>query len=498
MITRNISDIEGAASLHAAIRQMIEGGEMQGQVSLMSLVREMRDDRLMANVGTAALLPLLALDRGMNVMSDTGGHLKGRSGAVHRMMCEMAWPRMERIARDLIMAYQPPAEGAARALIEAQQAMLQLAAELTAEGAEWHGHAPALRLAGLLAIGGGARIRIEVNDGGKDHPEAEVIAAPKAGRPRVRKARQYAAADTLVTQKAFSGELTAQPRALTTARGCTTYAALMIGADTADIEGAGLLTAWDRRVQNGVASLWLAGNRYMTAAAIARTINGRMDGSWIAPAMQDAVIESVQRQQGMIITINYNEEARRRGWDSLRLTGAVLPVTSIDAIAGGGTRGYMIVINDAPPLLTYAQQCNQLLRIPTELLDVRLCRDGMIADGERPRTGPVFEAVREYLLIRIARMHRNADVRASSKRGAKVTELTDTIRAGTLYEITGTNQCRNIRNARKRVRDAAQLCLDYWRAMGWIGGYMVEMGGNSVTAWRIDIQGTDAGSIIPT
>ena len=495
MITRNISDIEGAASLHAAIRQMIEGGEMQGQVSLMSLVQEMRDDRLMANVGTAALLALLALDSGMNAMIDMGGRLRGRSEAVHRMMCEMALPRMERIARDLIMAYQPPAEGAARALIEAQQAMFQLAAELTAEGAEWHGHAPALRLAGLLAIGGGARLRIEVNDGAEEQPE--VIATPKVRRPRVRKARQYAAADTLVTQKAFNGELTAKPAALKTAPGCTTYAALTIAADATDITGADRLTAWDRRVQNGVASLWLAGNRYMTAASIARTINGRTDGSWIAQAMQDAVIESVRRQQCMKITINYPDEAKRRGWDSLKLTGAVLPVTSIEAIAYG-TRGYMIVIHDAPPLLTYAQQCNQLLRIPTELLDVRLCRDGMIADGERPRTGPVLEAVREYLLIRIARMHRNADVRASSKRGAGVTALTDTIRADTLYEITGTNQCRNIRSARKRVRDAAQLCLDYWRAMGWIGGYMCEMGGNSVTAWRIDIQGTDAGSIIPT
>ena len=117
------------------------------------------------------------------------------------------------------------------------------------------------------------------------------------------------------------------------------------------------LTPYDMAVYIAICSIYKAGNEYFTDRDVLAVMGASTKGA--AEKQIEAIRESVEKMQSIIITIKISEKEARKysGAVLLDRTGAILPLI-VDAM-----KGYKLL--DEPLLLWYAEVKGHVKTIPT-------------------------------------------------------------------------------------------------------------------------------------
>ncbi|MGG3803475.1 hypothetical protein [Metabacillus fastidiosus] len=163
-------------------------------------------------------------------------------------------------------------------------------------------------------------------------------------------------------------------------------------------------TPYDRSVHNAVCSIFEAGNTHFTTDQVYRCMNGLDDKQFVSPQAAGAITKSLDKSRRINVRIDYTNEFKERNKDDIDIQKVeefvmedyVLPAKKVTLKAGGKeVSGYQL--NNKPILYEYAQITNQVLTVPSKLLNTK---DVIKSTQE-------VIVIREYLIRRIEVMKRN-------------------------------------------------------------------------------------------
>lgn len=257
--------------------------------------------------------------------------------------------------------------------------------------------------------------------------------------------------------------------------------------DNLKITGRQPFTQYDRAVYDAVTSLWIAGNRTVTADMICREMVGKTEQEKPSQGQKSAVTKSLEKMRFTRATINCGDEfaMRRIQIDGSAATGGydenLLYLRGKWLKAGKHTiRGYDIL--SAPVLYEYSRMTKQIISVPVALLDVKK-RD---KKGEFTTHSLDYKESRvllkSYLLRRIEGMkgknglNNHCIALKDYEKGGKIHEGLYTIAGNPELsqpaEAGATDAERTKRkNDARYIRDDVELILDYWKAGKYIKGY---------------------------
>lgn len=205
------------------------------------------------------------------------------------------------------------------------------------------------------------------------------------------------------------------------------------------------MTAYDRLVQDSVATLWAAGNKAFTPAQVFRTMAGiKGKGNKPSATSLSKVEESIDKQFLTLITLDYSEEARGR-----ELTFEGEPVNeykiqthmltgrkeTIRTAKGSEVVGYRLL--EAPILYRHDMATKQIISYPQTLLE---------------KTSTVVSNTPRNMLIRAYLIKRTRRMKANAPRELRC------IQYSTLYEEIGEADAG--KKARQAIRESAAKLLD--------------------------------------
>lgn len=207
---------------------------------------------------------------------------------------------------------------------------------------------------------------------------------------------------------------------------------------------------FDGDVHGAVASLWVAGNRCVTAAQVAQTLTGSRKPT---ATQISEVSESLDRQMHAFVTIDMTEEARGRSLtyegepvSSLVIESAMLPAekTTIRTANGKAVEGYTLL---RPPVLyRHAAVVGQVVTFSQRMLET---------DSAGSNTLPRVVA-KNYLARRVGQ------IRGKGK-------VSNRIRLDTVYLKSGVDP--DNRKARSDMNKYVESILALWAESGDIDGY---------------------------
>ena len=229
------------------------------------------------------------------------------------------------------------------------------------------------------------------------------------------------------------------------------------------------LTPFDRRVLEAACTIWQAGGTAVTPKTLARMIRGLKPDAQVRPEHRDEIISSVRIMQGTVIKLDYKAKGRQCSAE-----GAILPCI-IYSTQNGGDTFTAIRLLAQPPAFTLAKARGHIITIPAAALAVRyLDPDGTIS-GRLLSNTPTSEAVKDYLLRRIALMQ---------ARGKRPLGRSNRILWQSVIDAAGGSAPAP--KVKTRIRALARTCLQYWKAIGMIADYSAEPREQAIT-----IQGAD-------
>jgi len=152
-------------------------------------------------------------------------------------------------------------------------------------------------------------------------------------------------------------------------------------------------TPYDRTVVNAACSIYEAGNANFTAKQVYRCMNGLNDTQDVSPQAVAAITKSLDKARSTIIKIDCTQEAAayKNNTDfKCEIEDYILPIRKVTLISGNEELiGYSL--NGKPILYEYAQMSNQVLSVPSKLLNTK----------DVIRSTPEVIVIREYLIRRI-------------------------------------------------------------------------------------------------
>lgn len=263
------------------------------------------------------------------------------------------------------------------------------------------------------------------------------------------------------------------------------------GDENVKLSGKQSFTEYDRNVYNAVSSLYIYGDQshIVTPAMVYRAMTGMTETENPSPAQIDAVTRSLDKMRFIRARINCTDElrARRITLNSKQINSGeidtyLLAADLITVSAGGQVvKGYRIL--KEPILHEYSEAVNQVLTLPSSLLDIKeLDSEGTITTRSLPNTESRI-LIRGYLLRRIEGM--------KGKNGLKndTISLYDYLRDDTthqgLYSIAG--RAEPTRTEAQRIRDDAEKMLAYWKAVGYIKGYTMQTEKKKITGFKLSV-----------
>ena len=209
------------------------------------------------------------------------------------------------------------------------------------------------------------------------------------------------------------------------------------------------MTQFDSDVQSALATLWVAGNRCVTASQVCQTLTGskKPTGKQIAD-----VASSIDKMMRAWVDIDATQEARGRKMefegsqvDDMRLSGYMIAAEKVTIRTRNGktTEGYSIL--RAPILYRHAAMLGQVVTFPQHMLET-----DDAGTNTKPRT-----LAKNYLARRIGQMQRG--------------KVSNRVRLDTVYkkaEVDPEN-----RKARNELNKYIESLLTLWKASGFIAGY---------------------------
>lgn len=204
-------------------------------------------------------------------------------------------------------------------------------------------------------------------------------------------------------------------------------------------------TAYDRSVHNAVCSIYEAGNTTFTADQVYRAMNGYDDSQYVSPQAIGAVTKSLDKSRSILVKIDYTNEAKayKKDVEQFVMEDYILSAKKITLKAGGKeVIGYKL--NSKPILYQYAQLTNQVITVPSKLLNTK----------DVIKSTPEVIVIREYLIKRIEEMKN-----PSNKMGNKI--LFESI-----YNII--DQPDPDKKKAKKVRDIVKTLLTKFKTEKYI------------------------------
>lgn len=216
------------------------------------------------------------------------------------------------------------------------------------------------------------------------------------------------------------------------------------------------MTKYDRSVHDAVATLWVAGNRAVTA----RQVYQAMTGSDSKPKQSaiDKVEESLDKQRRTFVKLDYSQELRGKTaeFDGETITAASAYIETymlnadkqvITTSNGRSVSGY--VFKDAPVLYKHDCTTKQIISYPQALLE---------ATAKVASNTETNMLIRNYLIKRIKTMSRNGNGYLSKH-----------IKYETIYKAAGNET--DSRTQRNRMNETVRKYLDALRDVGMISGW---------------------------
>lgn len=134
------------------------------------------------------------------------------------------------------------------------------------------------------------------------------------------------------------------------------------------------ITQYDMAIMDAVYTLLVNGATTFTPEMVVRIMSGNFDQD-VTRQKYEAVTTSLRKLSMIRITIDCTNELRTRkkicAGDTARLTSYLMPLREIDIQSANHQtimHGYQLI--EKPVLYTYAEMINQIINIPTELLEI--------------------------------------------------------------------------------------------------------------------------------
>ena len=252
------------------------------------------------------------------------------------------------------------------------------------------------------------------------------------------------------------------------------------------------ITEYDRNVYNAVTSLYVYGDQshVVTPAMVYRAMTGMNDAEKPSPQQIGAVTRSLNRMSCIRVRLDCTEELRSRriphnldGYIRAGRIGTYLLNTKDYFVEAGGKKMWAYKIEEPPILYRYSKALKQVLSVPASLLDIKAIDAAGQITGNRIANTESRIAIKGYLLRRIEGMKNQKNNLDNSSIALQSYERDGKHHAG-LYEIGG-NATPSTREA-VRIRDYVTAALDYWKAEGYIKGYVWIKSGKKIV--RLEIQ----------
>ena len=250
------------------------------------------------------------------------------------------------------------------------------------------------------------------------------------------------------------------------------------------IKGPERLTAYERTVFNGIASLWEAAHKegndkpVVTPAMIYKAMPGSGDRR-ITSGQKGAIVKAINKFRLLHIEIDATDEMHKRKKigpkEKFTLDSYCLLCTHVQRKAQNGYPvEHAYRIEAEPIILTYSRAAGQLLSIRGEYIDIRRVIHGEITK-KAINMSEDRQAITDYLLRRIAIIKN--DARNKRRRQS------NNILFESLFADTGRGS-----QDRYQEKDFRNFCfdvLDYQTAAGNIKGYKKIIDGRKITGIEI-------------
>lgn len=203
------------------------------------------------------------------------------------------------------------------------------------------------------------------------------------------------------------------------------------------------MNAYDKRVNTSAFALYNAGNEYMTAGQIFRTMGGK---GHHAQARYEKLKDSIEKMAMVRININNEQEAIKYKYPTFQKFGANLLACSYEETVemNSGKSDYCLHMLEVPPLMKYAIEHNQVTTYTPEQFKMPLSMTEMNC------------AIDDYLRYRIARASGN----------------TIKILLNTLFEYCNIST----RNDRRYTKQRFNTFLNFYAEVKLIQGYSINTG----------------------
>ena len=138
------------------------------------------------------------------------------------------------------------------------------------------------------------------------------------------------------------------------------------------LSGRAEFTAYDSEVQDGVITLWEAGNKTFTPSMVYRAMNGMDETEKVGKQALDTVTRSIEKCRHIFVKIDITQEARlyNKAIQKAAMDGYLLECRGVTIKTGGHTQnGYRLLAK--PLLYQYAQISGQVISAPYRLMQTK-------------------------------------------------------------------------------------------------------------------------------
>lgn len=241
-----------------------------------------------------------------------------------------------------------------------------------------------------------------------------------------------------------------------------TYVSLKIEDLKHELPAISRLDPFDGEVLSACISLYAEGNEYVTPEMIYRHMLGNKRGARLHPQMREAILASLRKLRLTSIIIRAEQELEAGYSKKSRYEGVILPNEVIEdetvSLNGENVRDCIHFFRNSP-LYDYADDKNQISRIPVAMLDVP-------ADNDK-----------EFIILKGYLARRYAEARNPNSK------LGNIIRYYSLFAYMGIDS--DNRKHTKRIRDKVKLILETWKKAGYITGYEEIKEGRTIAKIKI-------------
>ena len=224
------------------------------------------------------------------------------------------------------------------------------------------------------------------------------------------------------------------------------------------------LEPFDGEVLSSCISLYADGNEYTTPDMIYRHMLGNKRVAKLNPKMREAILASLRKLRLTSIIIRAEQELEAGYSKKSRYEGVILPNEVIEdetvSLNGKNVRDCIHFFRNSP-LYEYADDKNQISRIPVAMLDVPANND------------------KELIILKGYLARRYAEARNQNSK------LGNIIRYDSIFAYMGIDSGN--RKQTKRIRDTVKLILDTWKKAGYITGYEEIKEGRTIAKIKIKL-----------